>query len=125
MVQAALCADDFWASHAKTRKFVIAFWTRELRRDGGNAHNSLLKLDRREAVLDDAGGDVVQPLTNRRPSGSSARNTEASNGPVWCMKVRRTLPLLTSKSVAVLSAEPESACWLSGSATESPSRCAA
>ena len=38
---------------------------------------------------------------------------------VWCVKVRTTAPSLTLKSLTVLmSHEPESACWLSGSATK-------
>ena len=41
-----------------------------------------------------------EPLTKRRPSGSSARQRTAS---VWCLKVRRTAPSLTLKSLTVLS----------------------
>ena len=52
-----------------------------------------------------------EPLTKRRPSGSSAREVTLS---LWCLKVRRTAPSLTLKSLTVLSNEPESACWLSG-----------
>ena len=45
---------------------------------------------------------------------------------VWCLKVRRTAPSLTLKSLTVLSSEPESACWLSGSATRAfTQKCAA
>ena len=37
---------------------------------------------------------------------------------MWCLKVRTTAPSLTLKSLTLLSLEPESACWLSGSATK-------
>ena len=57
-----------------------------------------------------------EPLTKRRPSGSSAREYTL---PVWCGKVRRTAPSLTLKSLMVLSYEAESACWLSSAALES------
>ena len=53
----------------------------------------------------------TEPLTKRRPSCSSARQVTTL---VWCVKVRRTVPSLTLKSLTVLSLEPESACWLSG-----------
>ena len=36
-----------------------------------------------------------EPLTKRRPSGSSAREVTL---PVWCLKVRTTAPSLTLKS---------------------------
>ena len=55
-----------------------------------------------------------EPLTKRRPSGSNARQSTKS---VWCVNVRRMAPSLTLKSLTVQSAEPESACLLSGSAT--------
>ena len=39
---------------------------------------------------------------------------QAPHSSVWCVKVRRTAPSLTLKSLMVLSFKPESACWLSG-----------
>ena len=48
-----------------------------------------------------------EPPTKRRPSGSSARQFTVF---VWCLKVRRTVPSLTLKSLTVSSIEPESAC---------------
>ena len=46
----------------------------------------------------------AEPLTKRRPSGSSAKELTDH---VWCFKVRRTAPSLTLKSLTVLSYEPE------------------
>ena len=66
-----------------------------------------------EAVIGDAAVLSPEPLTKRRPSGVSAREPTHA---VWCLKVRRTAPSLTLKSLTVLSSEAESACWLSGSA---------
>ena len=48
----------------------------------------------------------AEPLTKRRPSGSSAREYNERS---CCLKVRRTAPSLTLKSLTVLSGEPESA----------------
>ena len=69
---------------------------------------------REGADLDDAGGRSFEPLTKRRPSRASAPGSSrvcvvregAQDGAVVDVEER-----------TVLSSEPESACWLSGSAT--------
>ena len=44
MVEAVVCADDFWASLKLAKSLSFAAARLELRRDAGKAHNSLLTL---------------------------------------------------------------------------------
>ena len=55
---------------------------------------------RREAVVDDAGGGVVRAADKAEAVG---QQRQAGHRPVWCLKVRRTAPSLTLKSLTVLS----------------------
>ena len=81
---------------------------------GGRVDQTSIHFHCLAAVLDDAGSAVVRAADEAEAVG---QQRQAAHPAVWCVKVRRTAPSLTLKSLTVLSAEPESACWLSGSAT--------